>query len=82
MIAFLKTTTGKITALIIFYIPFFSALFFLFFEGNTYESPIGGCCIPMEGVVAAAYALFTIWLLTPALLIYGVYALFRRYVKR
>ncbi|MDD4319566.1 MAG: hypothetical protein PHW10_04570 [Candidatus Peribacteraceae bacterium] len=81
MTAFLKTTKGKLAVLLVLYIPFFSAVFFNFFEGKTYESPIGGCCIPMEGVVAAGYALFTVWVLAPMLLIFAAYVLFKKIVK-
>jgi hypothetical protein len=78
MIEFLKTTQGKLAALLVFYVPFFCALFFGFFDGKTYESPIGGCCIPMEGVIVAGYGLFTIWIFAPGLLIYGIYTLFKQ----
>ncbi|MFA6039357.1 MAG: hypothetical protein WCV62_01345 [Candidatus Peribacteraceae bacterium] len=79
---FLTTTKGKLAALFVAYIPFFCALFFLFFEGKTYESPIGGCCIPMEGVVAAGYALFSVWILAPLLLIYSVYLIYILFSKK
>jgi hypothetical protein len=78
---FLKTVKGKLAVLFIFYIPFFCALFFNLFDGKTFESPIGGCCLSMEGVVAAGYALFTIWILVPALLIYSVYKLYGKLKK-
>jgi hypothetical protein len=76
---FLKTWKGKLALLLVFYIPFLSAVFFNFFDGKTYESPIGGCCIPMEGVVIAGYGLFTIWILAPILLIYLAYKLCKRF---
>lgn len=81
MTEFLKTTQGKLAALFVFYIPFFCALFFNFFDGKEYESPIGGCCMPMEGVVAAGYALFTIWILSPTLLVYFSYTLYNKFSK-
>lgn len=76
---FLKTWKGKITLLLIFYIPFLCAVFFNFFEGKTYESPIGDGFIPMEGVFIAGYGLFTIWILVPILLVYLSYKLCKKY---
>lgn len=76
---FLKTTKGKLALLFVFYIPFLSAIFFNFFEGKSYESPIGGYCIPMEGVVIAGYGLFTIWILAPIFLIYLAYKLYKKF---
>lgn len=76
---FCKTTKGKLVLLLVFYIPFLSAVFFNFFEGKSYESPIGGCCIPMEGVVIAGYGLFTIWILAPIFLIYLAYRLYKKF---
>lgn len=73
MIELLKTTQGKLLALLIFYIPFFSALFFRFFEGKTFESPIGGCCLSMQGLVAAGYVLFTVWIVAPASVIFLIW---------
>jgi hypothetical protein len=67
---FLRTTQGKLAALLVFYIPLFCAFFFHFFESKTFESPIGGGCLSMQGVVIAAYALFSIWLVAPIGLIY------------
>lgn len=64
--------------MLIFYIPFLSAVFFNFFEGKTYESPIGGGFIPMEGVIIAGYGLFTIWILVPIFLIYLAYKLYKK----
>lgn len=77
MIDLLKTTQGKLLALAVFYIPFACALFFRYFEGQTFESPIGGCCISMHGVIAAMYAMFTIWVLGPILVVYVVYRLYK-----
>ena len=74
-----KTARRASALLLVLYVPFFSALFFTFFEGKTYESPIGGCCMPMEGVVVAGYVLFTLWILAPTLLLYAVYKLTRRF---
>ena len=79
MIDFLKTTTGKLVALSVFYIPFFCALFFRFFEGKMYESPIGGCCLSIEGLVAAGYVLFTTWILAPILLLSFTYRLYKKF---
>ena len=76
---YLKTWKGKLVLLLIFYIPFLSAIFFNFFDGKSYESPIGGCCIPMEGVVIAGYGIVTIWVLAPILLIYLAYKLCQKY---
>src|SRR3989344_9280265 len=76
---FLKTWKGKLALLLVFYIPFLSAVFFNFFDGKSYESPIGGCCIPMEGVVIAGYGLFTIWILAPIFLIYLAYRLYKKF---
>jgi len=76
---FLKTWKGKLALLLVFYIPFLSAVFFNFFDGKSYESPIGGGFIPMEGVVIAGYGLFTIWILAPILLIYLAYKLCKRF---
>lgn len=76
---FLKTWKGKLALLLVFYIPFLSAVFFNFFEGKTYESPIGGGFIPMEGVVIAGYGLLTIWILAPIFLIYLAYKLCKRF---
>lgn len=76
---FLKTWKGKLALLFVFYIPFLSAVFFNFFEGKTYESPIGGGFIPMEGVVIAGYGLLTIWILAPIFLIYLSYKLCKKY---
>jgi len=76
---FIKPWKGKLVVLFIFYIPFLSAIFFNFFEGRTYESPIGGGFIPMEGVVIAGYSLVTIWILLPILLIYLAYKLCKKY---
>jgi hypothetical protein len=81
MIDFPKTTKGKVMALLIAYIPFFCAVFFAFFDGNLYESPIGGCCIPIEGVVATFYALVTIWILGPLFVLFIAYRLFRKFVR-
>ena len=74
----LKTTKGKLALLLGLYVPFFCALFFQSFDDRTFESPIGGCCLSMEGVVVAAYALFTLWVLAPTLLLYAIYRLSRR----
>jgi FtsH-binding integral membrane protein len=79
MMEFFKIWKGKLTLLLIFYIPFLSAIFFNFFDGKQYESPIGGCCIPMEGVVIAGYALFTIWILAPIFLVYLAYKLCKKF---
>ena len=76
---FFKTWKGKLALLLVFYIPFLSAVFFNFFEGKIYESPIGGGFIPMEGVVIAGYGLFTIWILVPIFLIYLAYKLCKKY---
>ncbi len=73
MLDLLKSTQGKLLALAVFYIPLACALFFRYFEGQTFESPIGGCCISMHGVVATGYALFTIWILAPSLVFYLIY---------
>jgi len=78
MKAILASAKGKLALLTIFYIPFFSALFFRFFEGNTYESPIGGCCLSMQGLVAAAYILITIWVIAPCLIVYLIYRATRK----
>ncbi len=78
MTEFLRTAKGKLAALFIFYIPFFCALFFGYFDGQRFESPIGGCCISMEGVVIAGYGLFTIWVLAPILLISGIYRFYKK----
>lgn len=75
---FLKTLKGKLALLFVFYIPFFCAIFFGFFDGQRYESPIGGCCIPMEGIVVAGYGLFSIWILGPILLFYSVYKVYKK----
>ncbi|MFH1790088.1 MAG: hypothetical protein ABH832_03415 [bacterium] len=75
---YLKTWKGRLVLLLIFYIPFLSAVFFNFFEGKTYESPIGGGFIPMEGVIIAGYGLFTIWILAPIVLIYLAYKLYKK----
>jgi len=75
----LKTWKGKLALLFVFYMPFLSAVFFNFFEGKSYESPIGGCCISMEGVVIAGYGLFTIWILAPIFLIYLAYKLYKKF---
>ena len=74
---FLRTTQGKLAVLLVFYVPLFWAFFFHFFEGKTYESPIGGCCLSMQGVVIAAYALFSIWIVAPIGLIYVGYRLYK-----
>ena len=74
----LKTTKGKLIAALVFYVPFLCAVFFRLFEGKTYDSPIGGCCMPMEGVVAAGYILFTVWVVVPSLLVYAVYRLYKK----
>ncbi len=73
---FLKTTQGKFAALLVFYIPLFCAFFFDFYEGQTFESPIGRCCLSMQGVVIAAYALLSIWIVGPICLIYIGYKLY------
>jgi len=78
MIKPFKTWKEILIVLLIFYIPFFSAIFFNFFNGKLYESPIGGCCISMEGVVVTSYALFTIWILLPIFLIYLSYMLYKK----
>jgi hypothetical protein len=76
---FLKTWKGRLALLFVFYIPFLSAVFFNFFEGKSYESPIGGGFISMEGAVMAGYGLFTIWVLVPILLIYLAYQLCKKF---
>jgi len=76
MINLLKTTPGKLLALAVCYIPFACALFFRYFEGRTFESSFGGCCISVHGVVASVYALLTIWFIGPALVVYLLYRLY------
>ena len=76
---FFKTWKGKLALLLVFYIPFLSATFFNFFEGKSYESPIGGGFIPMEGVIIAGYGLFTIWILAQIFLIYLAYKLYKKF---
>jgi len=77
-IDFLRTTQGKLAALFVFYIPLFCAFFFHFFEGQTFESPIGGCCLSMQGVFIAAYALLSIWIIGPIGMVYLGYRLYNR----
>jgi hypothetical protein len=81
LIQFLQTTTGKLAAAIVFYLPFLCALVFLRFEGQTFESPIGGCCLSMPGLLGAAYVLFTIWVVAPFLAVTVMYKLYKQFVK-
>ena len=81
-IDFLRTTQGKLAALLVFYIPLSCAFFFHFFEGKSFESPIGGCCLSMQGVVIAAYALLSIWIVGPTCLIYLGYRLYNHVRNR